>query len=269
MPAVERNLILGSLLVLAAAAWGLLVWQAANPDMTMGGLTAGMTAPLFLAMWIAMMVAVMFPSAAPMILTFATVQSGKRQHGQAFVPSWVFTGAYLLVWTALGVGAYVLALAADAVAMNSMWLSENGSRFGGLLILLAGVYQLSPLKTACLNKCRSPLSFIMTSWRDGYAGAFRMGLEHGWYCAGCCWLLFLILLPLGVMNILAMVLLTALIFAEKALPVGPRVAQLAAVALIAYGAVVILVPALLPALGPAMDMPSAPMSEQGMAGMGM
>lgn len=227
--------------------------------------TAGMEAPLFLAMWVAMMVAIMFPTAAPMILTFATVQRGKRERGQAFVPTWVFMGAYLLVWSVFGVVAYAAALGAEALAMNSMWLMENSGRIGGLLLVLAGLYQLSPLKTACLNKCRTPLSFIMTSWRDGKAGAFRMGLEHGWYCMGCCWLLFLILFPLGVMNIAAMVLLTALIFAEKALPVGLRVAQGAAVALVLYGALVMVMPELLPAMGmPAMETPGG---MEGMPGM--
>lgn len=254
----ERNLILASLLVLAAAAWALLALQAQMP-MAMTP-TAGMEAPLFLAMWVAMMVAIMFPTAAPMILTFATVQKGKRGRGQAFVPTWVFVGAYLLVWTVFGVIAYAAAVAAEALAMNSMWLMENGGRIGGLLLVLAGLYQLSPLKTACLNKCRTPLSFIMTSWRDGYAGAFRMGLEHGWYCMGCCWLLFLILFPLGVMNIAAMVLLTALIFAEKSLPVGPRVVQGAAVALVFYGAVAIAMPEALPVTGmPAMETPAGGM----------
>lgn len=258
MLTTERNLILVSLLVLAAAAWGLLVLQAQMPMAATP--TAGMEAPLFLAMWVAMMVAIMFPTAAPMILTFATVQKGKREKGQAFVPTWVFIAAYLLVWTAFGVLAYGAAAAAEALAAQSVWLIENGGRIGGALLIAAGVYQLSPLKTACLNKCRSPLSFIMTSWRDGYGGAFRMGLEHGWYCTGCCWLLFVILFPLGVMNIAAMALLTALIFAEKSLPLGPRVAQGAAVALVAYGLLAIATPDVLPTMAPGIDsgMPNMP-----------
>lgn len=264
MLTTERNLILGSLLALAAAAWALLAWQAQQP-MAMTP-TAGMTGPLFLAMWVAMMVAIMFPTAAPMILTFATVQRGKRERGQAFVPSWIFVGAYLLVWTVFGIVAYAAAVAAEAIALQSMWVVENAGRIGGGLLIVAGLYQLSPLKTACLNKCRTPLSFIMTSWRDGRAGAFRMGLEHGWYCMGCCWLLFLILFPLGVMNIAAMILLTALIFAEKALPVGLRVAQGAAVALVLYGALVVVMPEFLPVMGmPGTEMPAGGM--EGMPGM--
>lgn len=104
------------------------------------------------------------------------------------------------------------------------------------------------LKRACLARCRTPLQFIMTSWRDGYAGAVRMGLQHGAYCLGCCWLLFLILFPLGVMNVAAMALLTLLIFAEKSLPGGRRIRQAAAVALAAYGIAISFLPGLLPTM---------------------
>jgi predicted metal-binding membrane protein len=113
-------------------------------------------------------------------------------------------------------------------------------------MIVAGLYQLSPLKQRCLMQCRSPLAFLLGSWRDGGWGAVRMGLEHGAYCLGCCWLLFVILFPLGVMNVAAMAVVTALIFAEKALPLGRRIGQAAAGALVAYGVMVIAVPAALP-----------------------
>ena len=249
----ERNLILGSLLVLAAAAWALLIWQAAamgDEMMGPGALTMGLAAPLFLAIWVAMMVAMMFPTAAPMILMFASVHAGKRQRGQPFVPTWVFVAAYLLVWTLFGVLAYAVALVAERLAAQSMWLMDHGARLGGAVLVAAGLYQLSPLKRACLTKCRTPLQFLLTSWRDGYGGAFSMGLEHGVYCLGCCWLLFVLLFPLGLMNIAAMAVLTALIFAEKSLPAGHRIGQVAAAALIAYGLLVLVVPGALPGTMP-------------------
>src|SRR3972149_11612673 len=111
----ERNLILGSLLVLAAAAWALLAWQARSADDDMS-LTMGIGAPLFIAIWVAMMVAMMFPTAAPMILTFARVHAGKRQRGQPFVPTWVFVSAYMAVWTLSGVLAYGVAVGAESLA---------------------------------------------------------------------------------------------------------------------------------------------------------
>lgn len=237
--------ILCLLLILAAGAWALLLWQ---PVHHMGGmgLTMGLTAPLFVALWVVMMVATMFPAAAPMILMFARVHAGKRQQGQPFVPTWVFVGAYLLVWTAFGVLAYAAAAGADRLAAQSMWLMANGARLGGAVLVTAGLYQLSPLKHACLSKCRTPLQFIMTSWREGYVGSFRMGIEHGAYCLGCCWLLFVILFPLGMMNVAAIAVIALLVFAEKALPLNLWPSRIAAAALIAYGAVVVIWPHALP-----------------------
>jgi predicted metal-binding membrane protein len=254
----ERNLILAALLVLAAAAWGVLIWQSASMgsdtmgDAGMGdtatGLTMGMSALLFLAIWVAMMVAMMFPTAAPMILMFDRIAAGKRGRGEAFVPTWVFVAAYLVIWTLFGVLAYLLALGVERLASRSMWLTEHAARIGGAVLIVAGLYQLSPLKTVCLNKCRSPFSFVLSSWRDGYGGAFRMGLAHGAYCLGCCWLLFVILFPLGMMNIAVLALVTALIFAEKALPIGPLVARIAAGVLVAYGLLVLIMPGALPTM---------------------
>jgi predicted metal-binding membrane protein len=233
----QRNVVIASLLVLAAACWLVVIRQS---GMAQGmGLTMGLTVPLFLLAWVAMMIAMMFPTAAPMIVMFGTVAAGKQQRAQHFVPTWVFVSAYLTVWVGFGVVAYAAAAGLSALAMQSPWLVTNAPRFGGAILAVAGLYQLSPLKNLCLSTCRSPLSFVLTSWRDGYVGAFVMGLKHGAYCLGCCWLLFAILFPLGVMNIAAMVGLTLLIFAEKSLPWGSAIARVAGVALVAYGAVVL------------------------------
>ena len=244
----ERNLILFSLLALAAASWTVLLWQSRAMDEEMMGLTMGLTAPLFLALWVVMMVAMMFPTAAPMILTFARVHASKRERGQPYVPTWVFVAAYLTVWVAFGAAAYGVAVGAESLADRSPWLMENAGRIGGAVLVLAGLYQLSPLKHVCLSKCRSPVAFILGSWRDGYWGSFRMGLEHGSYCLGCCWLLFVILFPLGVMNVGVMALITLLIFAEKALPLGRQAGLAAALVLMAYGALAILNPGVLPTM---------------------
>lgn len=266
--------IVGVLLLAAAAAWVLLVRQASivsgghgeaaapapmhdeammdAPAMPGGmeshadmGLTMGMTSALFIGVWALMMVAIMFPTAVPMIMMFARVQQTRSERGRPYVPTWIFAASYIALWIATGVLAYFLAVGLDALAAESPWLMENGARIGGALILLTGAYQLSPLKEICLAKCRSPLGFISSSWRDGHGGALRMGLVHGGYCIGCCWMLFLILFPLGMMNVLAMIAVTLLIFAEKVLPVGDRVRQLAAVALIGYGGLVMFVPSAL------------------------
>jgi len=244
----ERNLILGLLLILAAAAWGVLIWQSQMIDDEEMGLTMGMSTPLFIALWAVMMVAIMFPTAAPMILTFQRVQANRQQAQQSFVPTWLFVSSYIVLWSATGLLAYGVALLADDLADGSMWLMDNAARFGGAVLIAAGIYQLTPLKTKCLSKCRTPMSFILTSWRDGSLGAVRMGLAHGTYCLGCCWLLFVILFPLGIMNVAAMAGVTLLIFAEKSLAIGPWVARAAAVALIVYGVVVIFSPDALPTM---------------------
>ena len=162
------------------------------------------------------------------------------------MPTWLFVGAYLLVWSLAGVVAFAVAAWSQMLGESVPWLAENGARFGGSLLILAGLYQLSPFKNVCLSTCRSPMAFLMSSWREGQVGAIRMGVQHAAYCLGCCWLLFLILLPLGMMNVAAMAVITLLIFAEKSLPIGKRAARTAAAVLVVYGALVIWIPELLP-----------------------
>jgi predicted metal-binding membrane protein len=242
----ERSLILGGLLMLSALAWVFLIWQSNMMSTQAMGLTMGMSVLLFMTVWIVMMVAMMFPTAAPMILMFSKISQSRRQQERSFVPTWVFVSAYLLVWSLCGVVAYSLAVGIEKLTTSSMLLMENAARVGGVVLLVAGLYQLSPLKDICLSKCRTPFQFILSCWRDGYGGALRMGLEHGAYCLGCCWLLFVILFPLGIMNLAVMALLTALIFAEKALPIGRQISKLAGGVLIVYGVIVLFLPAALP-----------------------
>jgi predicted metal-binding membrane protein len=243
---LQRNIILALLIGGAAAAWAMLIWQQASMDMAMNTPTMGLRAPLFLALWVLMMAAMMFPTAAPMILTYHRVQAGKRQRGEAFVTTWIFVAAYLLVWSLSGVAAYAGAIAAEGLAQRAALSPSTAARIGGAILMVAGLYQLTPLKDFCLSKCRTPIGFIMTSWRDGALGALRMGVEHGLFCLGCCWLLFLILFPLGVMNIAAMAVITLLIFAEKTLPAGNHLAKAAGAALVIYGIAVLVFPQALP-----------------------
>jgi len=236
----ERQFLLATLLLLAALAWLIVIWQSRSTNGEMMSLTMGMGAPVFLGVWVVMMVAMMFPTAAPMILCFRTIQAGKRERGQPSTPTWVFVAAYLAVWTVFGVLAYLVAVGAQRLADESKWLMEHAAEIGGVVLMLAGLYQLTPLKEACLTRCRTPLGFIMTRWQDGYGGAFRMGLSHGLYCLGCCWFLFVILFPLGVMNVVVMALLTALIFAEKSLTWGRTLTFVSATILVGYGLLVTL-----------------------------
>ncbi len=246
----QRNAILALLLALAAAAWTLILWHGENADpamaVAMSSPTMGLRVPVFVAIWLVMMVAMMFPSAAPMILTFHRIQSGKRRRGENFVATWLFVAGYLVIWTAAGAVAYAGALAAEVIAARAALSAAAAARVGGALLIAAGLYQLTPLKNVCLAKCRSPIGFIMTSWRDGAAGALRMGMVHGFYCLGCCWLLFVILFPLGIMNIAAMAVLTLVIFAEKSLAWRRATVYAISAVLVGYGVLVMAAPQALP-----------------------
>ena len=239
----EQVLVLAPLLILAAAAWAVLIWQAGM--MNGMGLTMGLGIGVFLAIWVVMMVAMMFPATAPMNLAFARVQRERGSFRRVFVSSWIFVGAYLLVWTLFGGLSYLGANAASELAQQIPWLMRNTTRIGGGLLVLTGLYQLIPFKRVCLAKCCRPQQFIRDEWRDGRAGAFRMGLSHGLSCLGANWLLCVLLFPLGLMNIAAMAVLTVLICAEKVLPQAERIAWGAGLALILYGTLVIVVPAAL------------------------
>jgi predicted metal-binding membrane protein len=256
-PAVarQRNIILVVLLGLAVVGWLVFLDEANDPagmsgamhdGMNMatndGGpeLTMGGSWPLFLSMWVAMMVAMMFPAAAPMVVMYGRM----RRSDPPSVA--VFTAAYIALWFVFGVGAYLLSAGVEAAASESDWVAMNWGRAGGALLVLAGVFQFTPLKDICLRNCRTPMAFVMTHWHDGRSGALRMGLIHGAYCVGCCWLLFLILIPLGLMNVAAMVAVAALVFAEKVVPHGRAIGIAASVVMIVYGIAVMARPELLP-----------------------
>ena len=232
----QHNVILVLLLALATAAWAVLVWQGHDVSMPMASPTAwGLDALLFLAMWVVMMVAMMLPTAAPMILAFHSVHARNHQPDNAFVSTWVFLAAYLLVWASSGITAYAGVLAAAAVHPA---LADEVS---GLILMVAGIYQITPLKQRCLSECRRPI--IMTSWYHRTADAFHMGLLHGVYCLGCCWLFFVILFPLD-MTIGAMAAVTFIILGEKTLRRPEFVSYGAAVVLVLYGGLMVVTPGL-------------------------
>jgi predicted metal-binding membrane protein len=245
----QRNVILVVLLVLAAAGWIVFLRQAQQPmdmDMTMGSevmgpdLTMGRSWPLFFAMWVAMMIAMMFPSAAPMIVMY-----GRMKQGDPLAVT-LFTGSYISLWFAFGGLAFLLGAGVEVAAERSAWVATNWARAGGGLLATAGLYQLTPFKNFCLRHCRTPIAFAMDHWRDGRWGAVQMGTIHGLYCMGCCWALFLIMIPLGVMNVAAAASIALVVFVEKVMPWGSAFGRAAGVILMLYGALVVLRPGLLP-----------------------
>jgi predicted metal-binding membrane protein len=194
----------------------------------------------FVVAWAVMMAAMMFPAAAPMILLFRTVATQRRVSGRGFVPTWVFVVGYLLVWTAVGVLTWVVVQGLSDLAgrLGAAERATWGPLALGAVLVVAGLYQLTPLKRVCLEHCRSPFAFIMQHWRDGYGGTLRMGVVHGAYCLGCCWALFAVLVAAGVMSLAWMLLLTLVIFAEKVLPLGRRVSQAVGVVFLVLGVLV-------------------------------
>ena len=187
-----------------------------------------------IAMWWVMMAAMMLPSAAPAILLYAHVRRSRGPDAKIAQP-WVFLTGYLGVWLLFSVGA-----ARAQWTMARSGVTAPGNLGQSALLLAAGIYQLSPLKSACVDHCRSPAQFISRHWRPGSLGALRLGLLHGAYCVGCCWALMLLLFVGGVMNLLWVVVLAVIVAAEKLLPNGLWLGRIAGLALIGWGGTLLL-----------------------------
>jgi predicted metal-binding membrane protein len=223
----------------------------------------------YVSVWIVMMAAMMLPSAAPMVVVHSAVERRRRELGRHRIrgASMAFVGGYLLVWSAFGVAAYALFELARSFDLAALSWNRSGRDVATGVIAVAAVYQLTPLKDRCLAKCRSPLGFVVGSWRPGRVGAARMGMEHGAWCVGCCWALMATLFALGVMSLTWTIVIAAVIAVEKVLPWkrGANVAVVLLLIVLALG--VALVPNHVPGLTiPAdagMPMDGAPTSSMG------
>ena len=193
------------------------------------------TALLTFVMWAVMMVAMMVPSAAPMILTFLGLNRQRQAAARPLMPLGIFLLGYLAVWTAYSAVATTAQWSLHQAALLSSMMAATSPALSAGLLLAAGVFQWTPLKRACLNGCRSPLSFLLSEWREGSAGAFIMGLRHGAYCVGCCWVLMALLFVAGVMNLLWVAAISFFVMAEKALPKGQWIARAAGAVLVTAG----------------------------------
>ena len=244
----DRFIIGGAVALTAAIAWCYTYYEARRMNVAgvcrclgleMGGpdlapWSLGSLLPLFL-MWAIMMVAMMLPSAAPMLLTFASVARNRRAAERPYVPVTVFAAGYLTIWTLFSILAAAGQWQLHRSALLSPAMASSSAFLAGLLLLAAGVFQFTPLKKSCLTHCRAPLEFIMTRWREGWRGAFGMGLEHGAFCTGCCWALMALLFVLGVMNILWIAALTISVALEKVLPGTKWFSTAAGIALMGWG----------------------------------
>jgi predicted metal-binding membrane protein len=235
------------LLVVTAVAWTFLVGsEAAMSAMAGEGLLVDLafammepaaTVPYLLAsalMWTVMMIAMMGPAVLPIVLVFQRLERS-RAGSYARMDSALFASGYLLAWLGFGLAATLVQWALHRAALLHPHFMSAGPWLAGGILVIAGLYQLTPLKTACLAHCQSPVGFLLGHWRDGPRGALLMGLDHGGYCIGCCWALMLLMFVSGVMSVVAMAILSAFILAERLLPGGAWMAKVPGVALIAWG----------------------------------
>ena len=224
----ERLVVATGVALLALLCWWYLLGGTSS-----GTAMAGMHSPPFGAlvlMWWLMMAAMMLPSAAPAILLYARVRQ-IRSRDSGIADTWIFLAGYIGVWLFFSIAA---ALAQRLAADSSMVIQNRYAQ--AALLVAAGLYQLSPLKNACLSECRSPAAFISRHWRSGANGAVQLGVRHGLYCLGCCWTLMTLLFVGGVMNFLWIVGLTLVVALEKLAPRGPLLGKVAGIALAAWGA---------------------------------
>lgn len=241
----DRHIVLAGIVGITALSWAYLVYLAmrmAAMPMAMPGMTMPQWRPwgtvdfaLMLLMWVVMMVAMMVPSASPMILTFATIYRRREAQGNAVVPTAVFLAGYVIVWSAFSLVATLTQWGLHEAALLSPMMVSTSPLLGGLLLIAAGAFQWSGFKHACLSKCRTPLGFLMTEWREGPRGALMMGLRHGAFCTGCCWALMALLFVVGVMNLLWVAIIAGFVLAEKIAPQGLRVRHVAGLGLVAWG----------------------------------
>lgn len=186
-------------------------------------------------MWTVMMIAMMTPTAAPMLLFYTKISRQRHPLDGPYLGTGLFLLGYLIVWTGFSAAATFVQWGLHTASLLSTELVRATPLVGGILLILAGAFQFSQLKNACLTHCRTPVGFIMTEWKDGNHGALQMGIKHGYYCVGCCWLLMALLFVAGLMNLLWMAIITAFVLIEKIVPAGDRIGRYAGVLFIIWG----------------------------------
>lgn len=240
---IDSWIIVAALAAVTALCWIYLI------RMPMGGGSGSMSAMMevpvwtgryfvmMFIMWSVMMAGMMIPSVTPTVLVYASVARKAASQNSPVAPTGVFLLGYLVIWTLFSLAATISQLLLDKAALLSPMMVSTSPYLGAGILAAAGVYQFLPLKRSCLSHCRSPVDFIASHWKKGYSGAFRMGMEHGWFCLGCCWVLMLLLFVGGVMNLFWIALITVFVLLEKALPMGDIGGRILGALMILSGAV--------------------------------
>ncbi|HET7826569.1 MAG TPA: DUF2182 domain-containing protein [Anaeromyxobacter sp.] len=245
----QRVLLVGALAIVVALSWAYLAWMAGDMAVASGAVPAhcaampGMASSSaaywawLLVMWTVMAVAMMLPTTLPLVLLFGRFWDARHPSSGAGAATAQLVLGYLGAWFAFGAAAAVLEYGLEHAGVLTPVMGKlRSAAAGGAVLVGAGLFQLTPLKTACLARCRSPLMFLMTRWRAGRYGSFTMGIDHGLFCLGCCWALMLVMFVAGVMNLLWMASLTVLMTLEKIVPRGELLARATGVALAGAGA---------------------------------
>lgn len=194
---------------------------------------------LLFTMWAVMMVAMMLPSAAPMILLFSRIGASRAARGSRYASVAFFAAGYLVVWCGFSAIAGLLQWWLHSAAILSAEMRTASPVAGAGILIAAGVYQWLPVKQTCLTHCRSPLGFLSSSWREGRLGALVMGIVHGAFCVGCCWMLMALLFATGVMNLAWVAALSLIVLLEKIAPAGPAIARAGGVVLVIVGLAIV------------------------------
>jgi predicted metal-binding membrane protein len=245
----ERLGLVLALFGLALAGWWWTVRQMQGMDD--GPWTQLGTFGWFLGVWVVMMTAMMFPSVAPTVALYARMTRGRLRLAPV-----AFTAGYLLTWAAAGTTAWTIAIITNHLMGDVLAWDHAGRALAGTTILIAAIYELTPLKNVCLGKCRSPLGFLLGSWRDGSLGGLQMGAKNGAWCVGCCWALMASLFALGVMSITWMAVIAGLIAIEKTLPWRRTATYGTAAILLALGVLILTAPHAVPGLTVPSDEPA-------------
>ena len=255
----ERAVVAAGLAALVALAW-IFVWHGAGMGMSALDMTRATLFPhreaeipgemdgeilVVVFMWWTMMIAMMTPSAAPLVLLYMRVahhREGERAAGTAIAPAAFLAAGYLLAWLLFSVAAAVAQeMLQPAGLISGMMLWSKTAAMSATILALAGLYQLTPLKRSCLAKCRAPAQFLAQNWRPGRIGAISLGMRHGAYCVGCCWILMALLFVGGVMNLVWIAALTVLVFAEKLAPWGETISKATGAVLLLWAAATLVV----------------------------
>ncbi len=239
LPRRDWIAVIGALAGVTLLAW-LYLWTLEMPGMAAMQIRSW-SAEYFLMMflmWAIMMVGMMLPSVAPTVLIFAAVARKSAAQGTPAGPTGAFVSGYLVMWILFSLLATTAQWGLDRAALLSPMMVANSVGLGASLLVAAGIYQWLPIKDRCLSQCRSPVEFIATHWRAGVPGAFQMGLSHGAYCLGCCWVLMGLLFVGGVMNLLWIAAITLFVLLEKVLPLGGAGGRVTGLVMIAAGGVI-------------------------------